>query len=85
MVELKDLFTKYKELLFSEENKRLAIVKAISESLGISLKIEDVVIKNGTVFVNTKQIYKNEILIKKEEILKKIKKEFAKNTLTDIR
>ncbi len=72
MIEIKDLLAKYEKLLFSEESKRESVRQAVSETIGVSLKPEDIRIKNGTVYLDLKPIYKNELLLKKEKILEKI-------------
>ena len=85
MIEIKDLLAKYDKFLFSEENKRESARLSISESLGIKIKPQEINVKNGTVYLDIKPIYKNEILIKKEKILKNLEKYFGKKSPKDVR
>jgi len=85
MVDIKDIFAKYTEILLKEEGKTTAVIEAISETTGIELKKEIIKIRNGTIFLQTKPIYKNEIFKKKEEILQKIKEKQGEKHPKDIR
>lgn len=68
MIEIKDLLLKFNHLLFSEEAKKESVKNIISETIGVPIKSEDIKIKNGTVYLNIKPIYKSEILLKREKI-----------------
>lgn len=70
MIEIKDLLAKYTHVLFSGEVKRETIAHIIGGVIGLSIKQEDVKIKNNVVYLNIKPIYKNEIFLKKEKISK---------------
>lgn len=73
MIEVKDLLLKWNNLLLSEEEKNGFVRDAISQVLNITIENQDIKIKNNTVYLNLKPIYKNEILIKKDLINSKIK------------
>lgn len=73
MIEIKDLLSRFDTLLFSEERRVELIRNIISETIGLDIKKEDFKIRNNTIYLNIKPIYKNEILIKKEEIYTKLK------------
>ena len=73
MIEIKDLLSRFDNLLTSEEVKKETIRKIISEAIGVQIKNEDIKIKNGTIYLNIRPIYKNEIFIKREKILFKLK------------
>jgi hypothetical protein len=68
MVEIKDLLGKFGDLLASSKDKKQAIKNAVFEATGIKLKEEEIQIKNGTVYLNVKPIYKNEVLLKRDKI-----------------
>ena len=62
MIEIKDLLLKFNNLLVSEEVKKNSILNILKEVVGIQIKPEDIKIKNNTIYLNIKPIYKNEIL-----------------------
>ncbi len=85
MVEIKDLLGKFKNLLFSEEVKKQAVRDIISEIIGVKINSEDIRIKNNTIYLNIKPIYKNEILLKQEQIFLKLKKFFGQRSPSGLR
>lgn len=72
MIEIKDLLEKWHGALFSEAARREAIRRAVSEVLGIPLEERAVEIKNNTVYLDLKPLYKNEIFLKQEAILRRL-------------
>jgi len=84
MIEIKDLLLKFNKLLLFEEVKKDLIIHALNQVIGIQIKKEDIKIKNNTVYLNIKPIYKNEILLKKDEISKKLKESLGKKTPQNI-
>jgi len=85
MIEIKDLLTKFENILFSGENKKEIIRKVVSEILKIDISREDIEIKNNILYLNIKPIYKNEIFLKQDQIFFKLKKSLGKKTPRDIR
>lgn len=85
MIEIKDLLLKFNEILVSGEIKKEFIKKSINSILGIEINNDDIKIKNNTVYLNIKPLYKNEILIKKELITAKLEEFFGKKSPSDIR
>ncbi len=77
MIEVKDLLQKFSHLILSEENKRESVRRAVSEVLHVSVQPAEVIIKNDTVYLNLKPIYKNEIFLKQEQILKKMREQLS--------
>ena len=73
MIEIKDLLISFNNKLLSEEIKKESIKNIISNIIGFDIKKEKIKIKNETVYLDIKPIYKNEILLKKELILNKLK------------
>ena len=78
MIEIKDLLIRFNNLLFSEEVKKNSIIEILYQTIGVKIKPEDIKIKSNTVFLNIKPIYKNEILLKKDEINSKLKESLGK-------
>ena len=85
MIEIKDLLAKYDKFLLSEESKQESVREAVSATLGFPIKPEAIQVKNGTIFLDLKPIYKNEIFMKKEKILAKLEETFGKKSPRDIR
>jgi hypothetical protein len=85
MIEIKDLLIKFSNLLISEEIKKALVADTISSVIGIQIKTEDVKIKKGTVYLNIKPIYKNEVFLRQDEISEKLSVALGKNYPKEIR
>ena len=85
MVEIKDLLSKFKNLLLSEEVKKQAVLNIISEVIKVKINPEDIRIKNNTIYLNIKPIYKNEILLKQEQIFLELNKFFGRRYPSGLR
>lgn len=85
MIELKDLLLNFRNILLTEDFRKDLIIKVIHSVAGIQLKREDIKIKNGVLYLNTKPIYKNEIFIKQKEVLSVLKQELGKKSPFEIR
>ncbi len=84
MIELKDLLLRFSDLLFSEEVKKKSVINVLYQVTGIQIKLEDIKIKNNTVYLNIKPIYKSEFLLKKEKIILKLKESLGKKAPANI-
>lgn len=82
MLEIKDLLARFNNLLLGEEGKKEVVRKIISEIIKVEINSGDIKIKNGVIYLNIKPIYKNEILLKQEQILLKLKESFGKKSPT---
>jgi hypothetical protein len=85
MIEIKDLLARFSEVLLGEEAKVDLVRTIIEETIGVKINPEDIKIKNGTIYLNIKPIYKNEILLKQEKISQKLLEAFGKKSPKDIR
>ncbi len=85
MIAIKDLLTRFSNILLSEEVKKESIRGIISQIIGVEINSGDIKIKNGTIYLNIKPIYKNEIFLKKDQIFSKLKESLGKKTPGDIR
>lgn len=85
MIEIKDLLLRFSNLLLSEEVKKESIRNIISETIGIQIKPEEIKIKNSTVYLNIKPIYKNEIFLKRDKIFTKLEGSLGKKSPQSIR
>jgi len=85
MIEIKDLLARFQNILLSEKGKKEVIRKVISGVIKTEISSEDIEIKNNTIYLNIKPIYKNEIFLKQEQIFSKLEKSLGKKAPQDIR
>jgi len=85
MIAIKDLLLRFSGILLSEEIKKEAVRNVISETIRIPVKKEDIKIKNGTIYLNIKPIYKNEIFIKRDKIFSLLKEALGRKSPQEIR
>jgi hypothetical protein len=74
MIEIKDLLERFGNILLKEELKKEAIKEILSKAINFEIKKEDIKIKNGVVYLKIKPIYKNEIFLKKDQIIQEVEK-----------
>ncbi len=84
MIEIKDLLVNFRNVLLGEEIKKQIISEVLYEVVHLKISTNDIEIKNGVLFLNTKPIYKNEIFIKKDEIMRKIDLSLGKKSPSKI-
>ena len=85
MIEIKDLLLRFNNLLISGELQKNTVRTIISETIGVEIKSENISIKNGTVYLDIKPIYKNEIFLKQEKIIEKLSQTLGKKSPIDLR
>ena len=84
MVEIKDLLTRFNDLLLGEEGKQEIIRNAISLVIKTEIKPEDIKIKNSIIYLNIKPIYKSEILLKQDQIFLNIRASLGEKAPTGL-
>lgn len=85
MIELKDLLAPFEKILNSSELMKEVVINVLNKNLSVSLKKEDVKIKDNNIILNIKPIYKSEILVKKDKILKDLEFYLGNKTPRDFR
>lgn len=85
MPDIKDLLSRFQNLLLSGEGKKEIIKESVKKVLDIDLNTEDIEVKNNIVYLSIKPIYKNEVLLKKERILSLVGEALGDKTPEDIR
>lgn len=80
MIEIKDLLLRFQNILSSTEVKKEIVREVISRIIKKEIKKEDIEIKNNTIYLNIKPIYKNEIFLKKDLIFLELKEKLGKKT-----
>ena len=85
MIEIKDLLLRFNNILVSEEVKKVLVADILSSIVGVQIKTESIKIKNSTVYLDIKPIYKNEIFRNQDKILEKLSVALGKNHPKEIR
>ncbi len=85
MIEIKDLLSKWSHLLGKEEVKKASLLRILNEVLNINIPSQDINIRNNTIYLNIKPIYKSEILMKREEIFRKLEEALGDKAPDEIR
>lgn len=85
MIEIKDLLSRFRTILLGEEDKKEVIRSVISSVIKTEIASKDIKIKNNTIYLNIKPIYKNEILLKQEQIFLKLQEALGVKTPREIR
>lgn len=85
MIEIKDLLGRFDKLLLSGEGRVNSVREAISGVIGVEINPKDITIKNNTIYLNIKSIYKNEILLKQELIFSKLQETLGRKSPEEIR
>ena len=85
MIEIKDLLGRWASLLTTGEASKTVLREILSDVLKTEIKSEDIKVKNGTLFLNIKPIYKSQVMIKREEIFMKLENALGKKAPIDIR
>jgi len=85
MIEIKDLLGKVGDLILSGERSRDTVREVVSSVLKINIDKENIEIKNGVVYLHIKPIYKNEVLLKRDEIFSRFYELLGEKTPHDIR
>lgn len=76
---------KFKKVIFQKEETKRIVVKTIIEEISHQLENDSVKIKNGCIYVEGSPILHSEILIRKKQILEKLKNILPDNNFLDIK
>ena len=82
---IKDYLGKFKEILFSGEEKSRIITSIIDRIISIKIENKNIQIKQPFIYIKASPLIRNEILIKKELILKEISTLLPESNFKDIR
>ncbi len=85
MFEIKDLLSRFENLLNKGQGNKKILVDLLESVVKIKINTENIRIQNGVLYLDTKPIYKNEILIKKSQLLQTFKESLGKKAPIDIR
>ncbi len=82
---IKDYLNKFKEILFSNEEKSRVTASVIENILSIKIEAKNIQIKQPYIYIKASPLIRNEIMIKKELILKEILTLLPECNFKDIR
>ncbi len=85
MLPLSQLLARFKSLSNTEKAKKEIVCEEITRIIGIQITHNQVSFSKNTIFIKTQPIIKSEISLKKEEILKEIKKIQRLSNIIDIK
>lgn len=72
MIEIKDLLARFDKILNKEDFKISLVQDVLKNNIGLIIPRDKIKIKGGDVFLDIKNIYKNEILLKQDKIKKEL-------------
>lgn len=76
---------KFKKIIFQKEEIKNIISRIISEEINFQLEKDKIKIKNGIIFVEGSPVLRNEVMIKKKQILIKIKNLLPESNYLDVK
>ena len=82
---LNSFFSRFKHITPPDEFIRKKVCDFVLEKFKIQIKIKDVSIRNGVIYLSVKPTLKSEVFIRKEELLSYIKEKTNIKTLYDVR
>ena len=84
MRSIQDLLERFKGILDTESSKKENITEIIKDSTGIILTSQELDVKAGKLFLKTKPIFRSEIILKKEKVMKAFIEAFGERYIRDI-
>jgi hypothetical protein len=76
---------KFKKIIFQKEELKNIVIKTISEEISFPIQNESVKIKDGFIFIKGSPLLRSEIMMKKNEIIRKIKDLYNDSNILDIK
>jgi len=76
---------KFKKLIFQKEEIKEIVVKIISEVISYQIKKESIKIKGSCIYVEGSPILRSEIMIRKRQILTKLKSVLPNSNFLDVK
>ena len=82
---IKNYLEKFKNIIFSKEENIKIISEIIEKNISIKIDPKFIQIKGSTIYIKTSPLIRNEILIKKDKILKDLQGVLNQNNIREIR
>lgn len=78
-------FDKFKKIIYQKQETKKIIKEVISKNISFDLDDNFFVYKNGILFLNCSPVVRNEIIMRKEKILKDLKDQLVSFNVLDIK
>lgn len=85
MKELSNYLGKFKRLKPPKRTVQNAFIEAVKEECGISLKQHEIGVHGTSIFLTTNPVIKNEVILKKASLLRKLSEKTLGTKITEIR
>lgn len=87
MFNISDYLSKFKNITPPDKFVKDELVSVVKDVAGIDIEKENIDVRNGTVFISTDPLIKNEIFLRKKEVLESLREKLKvyKKTVRDIR
>lgn len=86
MKKINDFLERFKKISIPDESVRLKVVEILSVQFNEEIKLEDISVKNGVVYIKTEDpSFKSDIFLRKRKILEDLNSHLGKITIKDIR
>ena len=82
---IESFLEKFKKLLKYDREIKKIIIEVVKNIIGVEVKEEDIKIQNKILYIKANPYIKNEIFIKKDLILERLKKSLKNKIIKDIR
>ena len=86
MFNISDYLSKFKNITPPDKFVKDELVVVVKDVVGVDIEKEDIDVRNGTVFISTDPLIKNEIFLKKSEVLESLREKLKvyKKTVRDL-
>jgi hypothetical protein len=78
--QINGFFDKFKKIIYQKQEVKKIITEVVSKNISFDLSDDFFVYKNGIINLRCSHVVRNEILMRKEKILKELKILLDKNT-----
>jgi len=86
MFNIGDYLSKFKNITPPDKFVKDELVAVVKDVVGVEIEKDDIDVRNGTVFLSVDPIIKNEIFLRKKEVLESLRENLKsyKKTVRDI-
>jgi hypothetical protein len=87
MFNIGDYLSKFKNITPPDKFVKDELVLVVKEIVGVEIEKGDIDVRNGTIFLSVDPIVKNEIFLRKAEVMENLKEKLKiyKKTIRDLR
>lgn len=82
---ISSFFDKFKKIIYQKQETKKIIKEVVSKNISFNLEEGFFVYKNGIIFLNCSPVIRNEIIMRKEKILKELREQLVSCNILDIK